>query len=224
MEHKNKRPVLPFALGAAFSALFLLLIVLVRVADVAAIGPGATKIGLSHINNSFHLWIGFHDPLYQTAKWLGILAIAVAAGIAFLTLWQWIRRKSLWKVDKLLLTLDFLYAVTVAFYLFFELVVVNYRPVLLASEVAPAASFPSSHTLLACSVFGSAFWPIAKYLKQRALKIAAWCASGALLAGTVLCRLFSGVHWLTDILGGLLLGAALICWFWFATIQLNEKE
>ena len=223
MEHTKKQWAIPLSCGIVFSLLFVLLIVLLRTFDVAAIGPCGTSVGFSHLNGAFREWVGYNGTLYQIAKWLGILALALAAGVACLTLWQWITRKSLWKADKLLLALDILYAVTALFYLLFELVIINYRPVLTGGDF-PEASFPSSHTLLAVVVFGSSFWLIATYLRRRWLKIAAWCTSGVLLAGTVLGRLFSGVHWLTDILGGLLLGAALICFFVAAKNKLEAEQ
>ncbi len=223
MNSKNRFPTLPLIFGVVFSLLFLLLIVLLKTVDVSAIGPCGTSVGFSQINGAFRDWVGYNAMLYKITKWLGVLALALAAATAVWSLVQLIRRKSLWKVDKLLLLLDCLYAVTGAFYLLFELAVVNCRPMLTAGESFPEASFPSSHTLLACVIFGSAFWMIAKYLRGW-LKIAAWCASGVLLAALVLGRLFSGVHWLTDILGGLFLGAALLGWFAFLKNRMEAKE
>ena len=212
MDRKKCSFLLPLLMGAGFFLLFLLLILLLRTVDVAAIGPAETSVGLAHLNGAFRDWVGFCSTWYQISKWLGLLAVAVVAGAALLGLWQWIRRKKIGKVDRLLFALGALYLAVGACYLLFGLVVVNCRPVLLPDELVPEASFPSSHTLLACTVFGSAFWLIAKYLRSG-WKIAAWCACGALLAATVLSRLLSGVHWLTDILGGLLLSAALLCFF-----------
>lgn len=226
MEHR-KKTIFALALGIAFSLLFLLLIVLLRTVDVAAIGPGGTKVGLSRLNGAFRNWLGygegFNNALYQIAKWFGLLALALVAGLALMGIWQWVRRKSIWKVDKLLLATGVLYLVVGALYLFFELVVVNCRPVLMAGETLPEASFPSSHTVLACTVFGSAFWLIAKYLRG-VWRILSSIACGTFLAAIVLGRAFSGVHWLTDILGGLFLSAALLCWFWFANLRLLGKE
>ena len=221
---QKKFPALPLALGVLFTLCFLLLIVLVRTVDVAAIGPAGTSIGLSHLNGAYRDWAGFRSTWYQISKWLGVLGFVVVAGFALLGLWQWIRRRSLWKVDKLLFALAFLYLAVAALYFLFELVVVNYRPVLMPGDLAPEASFPSSHTLLACTIFGSAFWVIAAYLRRRALKIAAWIVCGALLVGTVGGRLLSGVHWLTDILGGILLSAALISFFLVLKNRLEAAE
>ena len=224
MERKKSPVVLPLCLGGVFLLFFLVLIVLLKTVDVAAVGPAGTSVGLSQINGSFHEWIPFHEVWYKITKVLGVLALALAALVAIWSLVQWIRRKSLWKVDATLLALDVLYIVTGVLYLLFELVVVNYRPVLLEGQTFPAASFPSSHTLLACVIFGSAFWPIAVYLRRTWQVLAAWGAAGALLVLTVIGRMLSGVHWLSDIWGGLFLGAVLVCFFQFVLIKLEEKQ
>lgn len=223
MENKKKQPLLAACLAGCFTLLFLLLIVLLRTVDVSPIGPAGTNVGFSHLNGAFRDWIGYRDGFYQLAKWLGLLALATVAFFALMGLWQWIRRKSLWKVDKLLLAAGVLYLIVGALYLFFELVVINCRPILMDGKALPEASFPSSHTVLACTVFGSAFWLVAKYLRG-VWKVLAAIACGGMLAAIVIGRTFSGAHWLTDILGGLLLSAALLCWFWFATCKLKEKE
>ncbi|MBE6529820.1 MAG: phosphatase PAP2 family protein [Ruminococcaceae bacterium] len=223
MENKNKQPLLAVCLASVFTLLFVLLIVLLRTVDVAAIGPAGTSVGFSHLNGSFRDWIGYHDEFYQVAQWLGYLAFAVVAGFAFMGLWQWIRRKSLWKVDRLLLAVGVLYLIVGALYLFFELVVINCRPILTDGKPFPEASFPSTHTMLACTVFGSAFWFVARYL-HGVWKVLAAIACAGLLVSIVAGRTFSGAHWLTDILGGLLLSAALLCWFWFANCKLKIKE
>ena len=121
-----------------------------------------------------------------------------------------IRRKSLLKVDKALFALAGLYAVTVFFYVFFEMVVINYRPIIEAGAEHVEASFPSSHTMLTCVIMGGAFVLIGKYIKNRGLCIALRCLAIALAVITVVGRLLSGVHWFTDIIGGLLLSFSLV--------------
>ena len=224
MERKKNPAALPLWLGGVFLLLFLVLIVLLKTVDVAPIGPAGTSVGLSQINGSFHEWVPFNEVWYKTTKVLGVLALALAALVAIWSLVQWIRRKSLRKVDATLLALDVLYIVTGVLYLFFEFVVVNYRPVLETGQSFPEASFPSSHTLLACVIFGSAFWLIAAYLRKVWQVLAAWSAAGVLLVLTVIGRMLAGVHWLSDIWGGLFLGAVLVCFFQFVLFSLQSKE
>ena len=63
---------------------------------------------------------------------------------------QWIRRKSLRKVDFTILALGIFYIATAAAFLFFENHVINYRPLLIGGNLE--ASYPSSTTLLAICV------------------------------------------------------------------------
>ena len=194
-------------------ALFLALLLALGTVDIADIGPMETKVGLSSLNQSARDALGESGSMYKISKLLGYLALLLAAGFALLGLAQWLRRKSLKKVDRALWALCALYVVTAALYVFFEKAVINYRPVLMEGETFPEPSFPSTHTMLACVIFCSAAMVCGQYLEKPALRKAARIACVVLAAVTVVCRLLSGVHWLTDILGGLLLSAALLSLF-----------
>lgn len=195
--------------GAAF-ALFLVLILLVKTVDVAAVGPVGTEIGLSHLNQAFHELTGVNLFWYELTQVCGILALLVAGLFALLGLWELIGRKKLLDVDGQLLALAVLYILVMALYVFFEIVIVNYRPILMPDAAAPEASFPSSHTMLICTVLGSGRMVWKDYIKKPALLRGLRIASGAVIVLTVFGRLICGVHWFTDILGGLLLSIALL--------------
>ena len=190
--------------------LFLLLIVLVRFADVAPIGPAETSIGLSGLNGAVRDAIGEHPFWYAVTELLGYLALLIAAGFALVGGVQWFRRKSFLKVDREILGLGVLYGVTLALYVFFDVVAVSYRPVLEAGQTFPEASFPSPHTMLACVIFGSATMLTKRYVKLAKAREILTGVGWFLLILTVGGRMLSGVHWLTDILGGILISAALL--------------
>ena len=202
-----------FTAAGVFGVLFLLLILLVKTVNVAQIGPAGTSIGLAGLNGGF--W-------YKLTEGLGVLALLVAALFAFVGLMQLIQRKSLLKVDRNILALGLLYIVMVICYVFFEVVIVNYRPIIMPGETLPEASFPSSHTMLICVIMGSAMMQIQEYAHTpktgRILKIVCW----VILIVTVVGRLICGVHWLTDILGGLLLSAALLLLYKGAMEKINN--
>lgn len=199
-----------FVTSALCAVLFVALIVLVTCVDVAAIGPAGTSVGLSHINQQVRDSIGTGETWYKISKYLGYLALATAAAVAVFGLWQLIREKSLQKVDREILVLCGLYAAVAFFYVLFDKVAVNYRPVLEAGQTVPEPSFPSTHTLLACTIFGSAVMVLPKYVKNAgAARILQGCLIAAMVL-TVVARLLSGVHWVTDIIGGLLLSTALL--------------
>ncbi len=195
--------------GCAF-ALFLALIVVLFTVDVQPAGAGGTDIGLAALNTSFHDLTGLMEGWYSFTDILGIAALLAAGVFGVLGLVQLVRRKSLLRVDGEILALGGLYAVTLAIYVLFEKFIVNYRPVLEQGAEAPEASFPSSHTMLFTVVIGSAALILAKYIKNPKLAKAAAIACWALAAVAVVGRLLSGMHWLTDIIGGLLISASLL--------------
>ena len=192
------------------AAVFLLILLLVSAVDVAAIGPEGTSVGLSHLNGAFHDLTGFREGLYSLTEKLGYLTLLLAAAFACLGVYQLAQRRSLRRVDRELWVLAGLYAAVLVLYVLFERVVINYRPVLMPDGQGPEASFPSSHTMLAVTIWGSAFLLLDCYGMQKPLRIGGQIACCVLGAAIVLGRLLCGVHWLTDILAGLSLGAALL--------------
>ena len=191
--------------------LFLLLILLIKTVDVAAVGPEGTEIGLSKLNVFIHETFGEHLEWYKVTNVLGYIAILIALGFAALGGLQLIYRRSVLKVDRELLLLGGLYVVTVIFYVFFEKVIVNYRPMLMPDGEGIEASFPSSHTMLSCVILGSGLQLIQRYAKKsKTLQLVLTVVFAVLLGLIVAGRLLSGVHWFTDIIGGLLLSAALL--------------
>lgn len=203
--------------------LFLILIFLLLTFDVAPIGPEGTQIGLSHLNSIVRDLIGFHPTVYMVTEAFGILALLVCIAFAYLGCYQLIRRHSFRAVDRHLFLLAILYAIVLFLYVFFEKVIINYRPFVLPGEAGPEPSFPSSHTILACIAFGSAFLLIPKYIKNRCLSdvLRALSASAAILL--VLGRFFSGAHWFTDIIGGILLSVTLLSFFSLG-LQIGNKS
>ncbi len=205
-KHMKKSWIISIVSGVLFVALIVALLSY----DVAAIGPNGTEIGLSKLNQAVHEAIGSNMLWYDVTEVLGVVALLVAATFAGLGCYQMIRRKSPLKVDKQIYVLAGLYVATMIMYVLFEVVVVNYRPVILPGEELPEAAFPSSHTMLTCVIMGSAVSLIREYIKNKKLQLVLGILCGVILVATVAGRLASGVHWLTDILGGVLLSVTLL--------------
>lgn len=195
---------------AAFTVAFCILIVLLLTCNVAPVGPAGTKIGLSGLNVAVHQALGTNELFYELTELFGLAALAVCGAFAVVGLVQLIRRKSLKQLDRRIYALAGLYVLTVLFYVLFEKVVINYRPVLMPGELAPEAAFPSSHTMLILVVFGSAVEAVGAYIKRKGLRIALQLVGVLGMVVTVVGRLLSGVHWLTDIVGSVLLSLALL--------------
>lgn len=210
--------------AAICAALFAVLIVLVKTVDVQQIGPEGTSIGFAGINKAMHDATGLNMILYKITEVLGLLALAVAGCFALLGLVQLIKRKSFAKVDTEIYALAGLYVVVLALYVIFEKVIINYRPVIMPDEEHVEASFPSSHTMLGFVIMGSTFIVIDKYIKNESICRSIRIVSILILIAIVFGRLFSGVHWLTDILGGVLISSALLFIFSAVIGALNKDK
>ena len=193
--------------------LVMILIVLVRFVDVRPIGPEGTSIGLSRLNGFFFRLSGVNILWYHITDWLGVAAILVAFLFAMAGFVQLIKRRSILKVDREILALGGLYIVVIGLYVLFEIVIVNYRPIIMPDGTHPEASFPSSHTMLVCVIMGSAIMLIGKYVKEKRICRVLRGICAAIIGMTVIGRLIAGVHWFTDIVGGVLISIFLLSLF-----------
>ena len=194
--------------GAGFLAAFVLWTVLVSLVDIRAIGPNGSSVGFATLNGYVHERTGVNFPLYTITDWLGLVPIGVALGFAMLGLAQWIKRKSLLKVDRSLLALGGFYVVVLAAYIFFEIVVINYRPVLLGGYLE--ASYPSSTTMLVMCVMPAAMIQLHARIENDVFRRCVMISIAVFIVFMVIGRLVSGVHWLSDIIGGALISAGLV--------------
>ena len=190
--------------------LTVILIALVRLVDVAPIGADGTSIGLSHLNQFVFDLFGVNMLWYNITDWLGVAAVLTGFVFAVTGLVQLIKRRSLLKVDREILALGGLYIVVIGLYLFFENVIINYRPIIMPDNTSPEASFPSSHTMLVCVIMGSAAMLINRYIRNKPLNRILRAVCYVIIGVTVVGRLIAGVHWFTDILGGILISVTLL--------------
>lgn len=189
-------------------ALFALWTAAIRCIDVQAIGPQGSTVGFAAINAFVHSLTGVHMSLYRITDWLSLIPLGFVMGFAILGLSQWIRRKHLLKVDGSILALGGFYAVVMAVYVFFEVVVVNYRPVLIDGILE--ASYPSSTTMLVMCVVPTAIMQFSGRIKNYVLRRCITIIMTGFIVFMVMGRLVSGVHWFTDIIGGALLSTGLV--------------
>ncbi|MBR5261318.1 MAG: phosphatase PAP2 family protein [Oscillospiraceae bacterium] len=205
MKKRNRKTL---CIATFFLAAFALWTAAVRFIDVQPIGPRGSFVGFAAANALFHHLTGVHMSLYVITDWLGLVPVAFALGFALLGLVQWIKRKNILKVDFSILILGGFYIVVFAAYILFEEFVINYRPVLIEGYLE--ASYPSSTTLLVMSVMPTAAMQLRSRIKSRAFSRCLIIAIYAFTTFMVIGRLVSGVHWLSDIIGGALLSAGLV--------------
>lgn len=185
--------------------------ILVKIIDVKPVGVNGTNIGFQTINKKVFESIGVSNTWYNITEVLGIISILIALTYAFIGLAQLIKRKNIFKVDREIIALGIFYITIIIFYIFFEKVIINYRPILVEGTLE--ASYPSSHTLLSICVCQSAIIINKRLYKNKLTKYINIFLI-LLIILTVLGRLLSGYHWLTDIIGGILISQALICTFY----------
>ena len=201
---------------------FVLFTVFVTCFDVKPIGPEQSSVGFAAINQFIFRLFGVHLIWYDITDWLGVVAILFAFGFGTVGLFQLIKRKSIRKVDSQILILGLFYILVIAFYLFFEQVVINYRPVILGESLE--ASYPSSHTMIVVCIMATSVMQFRTLCpNKKKLCLGMDIAAVLLVAITVIGRLISGVHWFTDIVGGLLLSAALVA-LYYAVIEYIEEH
>ena len=205
MEKKNSRL---FWVGVGLLAVFVLWTVLIRFVDVEAIGPRQSSVGFATLNGYIHNLTGVNMSLYIITDWLGLVPICFIMGFGILGLCEWIKRKNLFKVDYNIITLGGFYIVVMAMYIFFEMFVVNYRPVLINGILE--ASYPSSTTMLVMCVMPTAIMQFNSRIKNSGFKKCVNILITTFIAFMVIARLLSGVHWFSDIIGGALLSGGLV--------------
>lgn len=206
-----KKSRLYIALGLL--AAFALWTVAIQWIDVQPIGPGGSTVGFAALNSFVHDLTGTHMILYAVTDWLGLVPVGTCVGFGALGLTQWIKRKRICKVDRSILALGGFYLVTIAAYLLFEDVVINYRPVLIEGYLE--VSYPSSTTMLALCVMPTAAMQLSTRIQSKALRRVVVGGISAFTAFMVIGRLLSGVHWFSDVVGGVLLSAGLVMLYRF---------
>lgn len=207
--------------GLALLTAFILWTMLIRTVDVQAIGPEGTKVGFAALNGWFHQMTGVHWAIYTVTDWLGLVPILFCAAFGVMGLVQWIRRKHILKVDADILLLGGYYILVILGYLLFEMIPINYRPVLVEGYLE--ASYPSSTTLLVLSVMPTLAFQAKRRAKNKITRSALIVFSILFSAFMVISRTVAGVHWLTDIIGAVLLSAGLYR-FYQESVLLTERK
>lgn len=216
MKKQNKKNLYT---AISFLMAFILWTFAVKFIDVQAIGPQSSSVGFAALNRLVHNLTGVHMSLYTITDWLGLVPIAFAFGFALLGLMQWIKRKKLKKVDYSIFVLGGFYIVVMSVYAFFEIIVINYRPVLIEGFLE--ASYPSSTTMLVMCVMPTAIMQFNNRIKNKKLRRFIAGLITSFIVFMVAARLISGVHWFTDIVAGTILSTGLVVLYRFA-IGLNK--
>jgi len=215
--NKKKRN---FLISTILILLAVVFTILVKVVDVKQVGVNGTSIGFATVNQFVFLTTGVNMIWYHITDWLGLVPIFMAMVYSLLGLVQLIKRKSLFKVDKEIIILGLFYIIVISIYIFFEKVIVNYRPILMNGFLE--ASYPSSHTLMTICLCGSSIIVNKKLFNNKITKLMN-ILSLVIILITAIGRLISGVHWFTDIIGGMFISIALLM-ILYSIIDIKKKN
>ena len=199
---------------AVLFAVFVLYTAAVALIDVKPVGQMNSNVGMATINKALSDAIGVHMIWYDITNILGILALLIAAFFGVVGVIQLVTRKSLLKVDRDIIILGCFYVMVIVCYFLFDHFAINYRPVMLEDTLE--ASYPSSHTMLAVCVMSTAICQLKWKMRDEHVSRIVQGVLAVLIVLTVVGRMISGVHWFTDIIGGVLLSAFLVSLYvWF---------
>lgn len=217
----NKHLKTNFCTGSILLISFLAWTILIQTIDVQPIGVNASTVGFATFNSWFHNLTGVHMAIYMITDWLGLVSVFVCMVFAEMGFRQLIKRKSLFKVDYDIIVLGIYYMVVIMGYLIFEEIPINYRPIFIEGRME--ASYPSSTTLLVLSVMPTLVEQTNRRVKSQCMRKIIQIATTIFSVFMVIGRLISGVHWFTDIVGGILLSVGLF-YIYKAVILWKYKE
>ncbi len=188
------------ALGACSEVVFLLLVL-----QVVLAGPlTGADLAVSRLAAGLP-----HGTLYQVAELVSVIAqVPVQAGVLLILAAVLARRSRRWRPLLIAAAALMLVGVTVGAG---KLLLGRGRPAenVQALHVG-GSSFPSGHTTAAVVLAGMAVWLIGQHTPRVVRRLGQVLAvMWAVLIGVD--RLYLDVHWLTDVLAGWALGAALLC-------------
>ncbi len=201
----KKKPAIYAAILTILAAVFT---ILVKIIDVQSIGPNGSKVGFSGWNSAIHEAFGYNETLYKITEYLGYLLFGFVLIYVVLGLIQLIKRKNIMKVDRNILCFGGLMVAMLITYVVFDKLAFNFRPVILDGELEP--SFPSSHTLFALCIAGGIILLNKDTISSNKFSKIISILVMFIASFTVVGRMLSGVHWITDVLGGVLISAALL--------------
>lgn len=206
MKKNGKRLLI---LGVVLLVAFAIWTILIQVVDVQPVGQNGTDIGFATFNSWFHKLTGVHMTIYVITDWLGLVPLFICLIFGGIGLVQLVKRRSFFKVDSDIIFLGIYYIIVIFGYIIFEMIPINYRPILIDGFME--ASYPSSTTLLVLSVMPTLIYQVNYRLENAVVKRIINIPAVIFSAFMVIGRLVAGVHWFTDIVGSILFSAGLFC-------------
>jgi len=112
--------------------------------------------------------------------------------------------------NKYVLYLCFSSSCSVIFNTIFKYIIKRDRPNILRLISQGGYSYPSGHSMITMCCYGYLFYYVYNYVKNKYLRIFLLILLGILIISIPISRIYLGVHYFSDIIGGLLLGGCIL--------------
>lgn len=204
---------------------FVIWTILVKVVDVQYVQMNNTYLGFYNFNTTINDWVQtLNTKAYDVLSTILLIFALLSVGcFAILGLIQWIKRKSLKKVDPVIYMLLIGYIVIAIFYIVFEVMKINYSPLSTITDLK--SSYPCSHIFISTSYLGISFLTMFKYFNfSKLIKGILWAGFGVFTFAMIFTRTFSGCHWFSDVIAAILLSCFIIGSFAGFLILYKDKE
>ena len=211
-----------FSVGLILIAVFVFWTILILTVDVQPVGVNGTVVGFATLNCSFHNLTGVNMTIYHITDWLGLVPLFCCMIYGAVGFVQLLQRKSFLKVDIDILLLGVYYVIVIFGYLIFEMIPINYRPILIDGRME--VSYPSSTTLLVSNVMPTVIFQIDRRIKNRVVRRIITPSTILFSLFMLIGRTIAGVHWLTDIIGSVFLSAGLFLIYYANVLRLDKKR
>lgn len=218
----KKRIIKDLILGVTLIIMFGVFTLLVMKYDIKNIGVNNTTIGFATLNSWFNKTTGTHLMFYSITDWLELLPLLVCVCFGLIGLKQLLSRKKIFLVDHDILLLGIYYIIVILLYLLFDKMCINYRPILIEGKLE--ASYPSSTVLLVLCVMLTLTFQINRRVKNDKTKIYLETLNNIYIIFMLFGRIVSGVHWITDIIGSIILALGLFKLYISFVNMLDNKK
>ncbi len=217
----KKKTLISLICSVVLSIVFVAFTLIVKFVDVSLVGNTGKEIGLSSFNSYFFLRLEPLDIWHTLSNIIFAIALLIAVAFVIVVIYQFVTRKSLKKIDKDIVAVVSSYILVAIVYVFFELVVVNFRPILIDGAVE--ASYPSSHVMISLVVITSAVMFLCGRANTKIRKVLAIVFGVMLSLMVIIFRILSARHWITDIIAGVLIALVILSCYVLITNIINKK-
>ena len=195
--------------AVACTVIFILFTIMVTALDGQTVD--GHRLGLATMNGWWRDLVGVNAAWRVVSDVVAVGTVFGAVGLLIVQIVAVVRGRGLrpvvrdwWGVDLVLISLGICYGL-------FQIVVINYRPLLMHGVAE--ASYPSSHVLLFATVWPLLILTLWRMTKRRWVRVTVMVVGMMVMLAGIVARALSGYHWLSDLVGGVLLGVTLVAWY-----------